>query len=286
MAGLIVVLCAAVWLGGCSAVRLGYNQAPDIAYWWLDGYVDFNDQQTLRAREALGDWFAWHRRTELPQYAALLSKARTEVAAPATADQACRWFDDLNLRFDAAFERALPGLADVMRRLTPAQIAHLERKYADRNETLAEDYLQSDPAERIEARFERALDRIEMIYGRMSDAQRERIAALALRTPFDPERWLAERQRRQQDTLQTLARLSSEQASVEQATVALRGLVQRSRVSPSDDYRAYQQRLVQFNCAFAAQVHNLTTAEQRAEAAAQLKGWEADVRVLAAKAAP
>lgn len=282
----VLVLCAAVWLTGCSAVRLVYNQAPDIAYWWLDSYVDFNDQQTLRAREVLGDWFAWHRRSELPQYAALLSKAQAEVGGPATAEQACRWFDDLNLRFDAAFERALPGLADVMRRLSPAQIAHLERKYADNNERFADDHLQSRPESRVKAQFKRALDRIEMIYGRMSGEQRERIAALAVQTPFDPERWLAERQRRQQDTLQTLARLNSEQATVEQAMVALRGLVQRTRVSPSDDYRAYQQRLVQFNCGFAAQVHNLTTAEQRAEAAGQLKDWEDDAKALAAKAAP
>ena len=283
---LLVTLWAVAWLTGCSAVRLGYDQAPDIAYWWLDGYVDFNDQQTLRAREALGDWFAWHRRTELPHYAALLSRARAEVAAPATAEQACRWFDEVNVRFDAAFERALPGLAGVMGRLSPVQIAHLEHKYADSNETLAEDYLQPDPADRVEARFDRALDRIEMIYGRMNSDQRDRIAALALQTPFDPERWLAERKRRQQDTVQTLSRLNTEQATVEQGVAALRALVQRSRVSPDEGYRAYQQRLVRFNCGFAAQVHNLTTAEQRAEAAGQLKDWEDDARALAAKAAP
>ncbi len=285
-ARLCIALCAVVWLGGCSAVRLGYSQAPNIAYWWLDGYVDFSDQQTPRARAALDDWFAWHRRSELPQYAALLSRARAEVSGPATAEQACRWFDEVNQRFDAAFERALPGLAEVMRRLSPEQIAHLERKYAEINETLADDYLQAPPEARIEARFERALDRFEMIYGRMSREQRERIAVLAVQTPFDPERWLAERRARQQDTLQTLARLNAEQATVEQAMVALRGLVQRSRVSPRDEYRAYQQALIQFNCGFAAQVHNLTTDEQRADAAEQLKDWEDDARAMAAKASP
>lgn len=281
-----IALCAVVWLTGCSAVRLAYNQAPNLTYWWFDSYVDFNDQQTPRAREALDDWFAWHRRTELPQYAVLLARARTEVTGPATAEQACRWFDEVSLRFDAAFERALPGLAEVMRRLSPVQIAHLEHRYAEKNEKLAEDYLQAKPAARIEAQFERALDFIEMIYGRMSREQRDRIAALALQTPFEPERWLAERRARQQDALQTLRRLSDEQASTEQAIVALRGLVHRSRVSPRDDYRSYQLSLIQFNCSFAAQVHNLTTAEQRAEAASQLQGWEDDARALASKAVP
>ena len=283
---LAVTLCVAVWLTGCSAVRLVYSEAPDITYWWLDGYVDFNEQQSLRAKVVLADWFAWHRRNELPRYAALLSRARAEVTGPATSEQACRWFDELNLRFDAAFEQALPGLAEVMRRLSPVQIAHLEHKYADNNEALAEDYLQDRPEARVKTQFKRALDRIEMVYGRMSSAQRDRIAALALQTPFDPERWLAERQRRQQDTLQTLARLNAEQATVEQAMAALRVLVQRSRASPNDEYRAYQQRLVQFNCSFAAQVHNLSTPEQRAKAVDLLKDWEEDARALAAQAKP
>ncbi len=281
---LVIALSVAVWLAGCSATRLVYNQAPEIAYWWLDGYVDFNDVQTLRARESLDDWFAWHRRNELPQYAALLSRAREEVVAPATAEQACRWFDEVNLRIDAAFERALPGLADALRGLSPAQLAHLERKYADSNETFADDYLPTQSEARLKAQFKRALDRIEAIYGRLSRAQRDRVAALALQSPFDPARWLAERRVRQQDALQTLARLATEQASAPQAAAALRTLVQRARVSPSGEYHANQQRLIQFNCGFAAQMHNLTTAEQRAQAAEQLKDWEDDARALAAKA--
>jgi hypothetical protein len=275
------VLC----MTGCSAVRAVYNQAPALSYWWLDGYLDFNGAQSLRARDVLHDWFAWHRRSELPQYAALLARARGEVVAPApaTAAQACGWFDLVNQRFDAAFERALPGLADVLRRLSPEQIEHLKQKYADSNNELADSYLQRQPEARTKANLNRALDRFELVYGSLDNAQRERIALLALKTPFDAERWLAERRARQLDVLQTLTRLNAEQASVDVAAVALRGLVQRSRSSPRDDYRAYQQRLVQFNCGFAAEVHNLTNSEQRSHAAGKLKSWEDDLRALAAQ---
>ena len=40
---------ACLLLAGCSAVRLAYNQAPDLMYWWLNGYVDF-DAEAGRAR--------------------------------------------------------------------------------------------------------------------------------------------------------------------------------------------------------------------------------------------
>ncbi len=279
-----LLLAATALLTGCSAVRIAYNQAPDIVYWWLDGYVDLNDAQTLRAREGLGSWFAWHRRSELPQYAALLARAREQVPNPVTVEQACGWFDEVNARADAAIEHALPPLADVMRTLSEPQLAHLEHKYADSNEELADRFLQRKPDKRRKAQLERAVDRIEMVYGGLDDAQLERIAQLALDTPFDPERWLAERRARQQDVLQTLRRLSAEQASVPQAEAALRGVIQRIRVSPQADYRDYQLRLVRFNCGFAAQVHNLTTPQQRAAAAKRFKGWEDDARTLAAQA--
>lgn len=280
------LLCCAVLLSGCSAVRLGYNHAPDLAYWWLDGYVDFKADQSERAHAAIDDWFQWHRRVELPVYAGMLARAREQVAAPVTAEQACQWFNEARLRFDVALEQALPGVAEVARRLSPQQLAHLEHKYAEINEELVDDYLQPRPEARTRAQLKRALQPIEMLYGRMSISQRERIATLAASTPFDPERWIAERHRRQQDTLQTLARLSAQQASVPQAVEALRALAQRSLVSPVDGYRVYQQRLIQFNCAFAAEVHNLTTSEQRRAAAEQLKEWEDDARALASQARP
>jgi hypothetical protein len=54
--------------------------------------------------------------------------------------------------------------------------------------------------------------------------------------------------------------------------------------SPRDEYRRYAERLSQFNCTFAATLHNATSAAQRQAAGQKLKGWEADLRSLAADA--
>lgn len=265
-------------------MRVAYNQGPTFAYWWFDGYIDFNDAQSPRAEAAIEDWFRWHRREELPLYAELLTQARDQVTGPVSTEQACGWFDVANMRAGAALERALPGLAEVAMRLTPAQFVHLERKYDEVYKNVVKDFLQPDLEARAQARLERALKPIEFVYGDLSDEQRTRVAALAAQTPFEPERWVAERRRRQQDTLQTLRQIAADQPSAEQAMAALRALALRSRASPVADYRTYQQRLIQYNCRFAAEVHNLTTPEQRRAAALQFKDWEDDARALAAKA--
>ena len=44
-------------------------------------------------------------------------------------------------------------------------------------------------------------------------------------------------------------------------------------------------RLVDYNCGYAAALHNLTTAEQRQKAAKKLKGYEDELRALAGEGA-
>jgi uncharacterized coiled-coil protein SlyX len=105
-------------------------------------------------------------------------------------------------------------------------------------------------------------------------------------SPFDPQAWLAERERRQRDTLQTLRRLTAERADRDRTIAALRMLTERMEISQDPAYRAYQQRLAEYNCAFGAQLHNATTPAQRQAAREQLKTWEGDLRALAAPPQP
>ena len=286
-------------LVGCSALRLAYNQGPDWAYWWLDGYVDFNDEQSPRVRDAIGAWFKWHRTTQLPDYVALLAQAQTDALQPLNAAQVCRWIGEVEARMGSAVEQALPAAAELARGLTPQQLQHLERKYAKNNQQFAAEYLQASPAERLQASVKRVVERAEFFYGRLDDEQRARLAQGVATSPFDAELWLAERQRRQQDMLQTLRRLSLSKAPdhpelVEGlssgdvpagvAQAALKALYENALHSPRPAYRAYQRRLARYNCAFAAQMHQLTTPEQRRRVALRLKGWEDDLRTLAGDA--
>lgn len=273
----------AMVLGACTAVRFGYNQGPQLAFWWLDRYIDFDDAQEVKAREAIAEWFRWHRQTQLPDYATLLARAQVDVAEPVTPAQICKWADTIQGRLDAAFDHALPSLSESVRALSPEQVAHVERKYAKNIKEFKSDFLQPDLEDRRHAQIKRVVDRAEMVYGRLNDAQREKIAQLIAESPFDPQAWLVERQRRQQDALQALRKMSVERAGVDEAKMMIRGLYAEMFRSPREPYRAYQQSLKQFNCDFAAQVHNLATAEQRANAVKRFKGWEEDARVLAAQ---
>ena len=279
-------LLALLLLGGCSAVRIGYNQAPTLAWWWIDGYMDFDAEQSPKVKEALNQWFAWHRTTQLPDYAELLAAAQVQVLQPATPAQVCRWSDDLRMRLAAAFVHGVPLAADLLPALKPAQLAQLERRYRKSNQDFEEDFLQQQPEERLQASIKRTIDRVEMLYGRLDERQRQLIAAGVAASPFDAAVWYAERKAVQGETLQTLARLTAggpARADRESNLAGLQALAARVQRTQPGPYRSYQQRLTEYNCAFIAQLHNSTTPAQRQAARGKLKGWEEDLRALAAQ---
>lgn len=268
---------------GCSALRLVYTQAGELSYWWLDGYVDFDEAQTPMAREAIDQWFAWHRRSQLPDYAELLQRAAADAAQDVTPAQACTWFERLRTRADTAVEKALPEAATLAAAFKPEQLRALQRKQAKNNADFRDDFLQPDPQRRLAKSVERAVDRSEQLYGSLDDAQRKRIAQRVAASPFDPERWNEERLRRQRELMQLMTRAQQKPPPARDAIAAdLRLYWKHTLRSVDEGYARYQQALETFNCEFFADIHNRTTPEQRQEAQKRLRGWSDDLRRLSA----
>jgi hypothetical protein len=277
-------LLALAALAGCSMMKFGYGQAGGFAFRWIDGYVELDDAQSLRVRTALGEWFAWHRRTQLPDYADLLARAQGELAADATPERMCAWAGEIRTRIDTALERAIPVVAEVALTLAPAQIAAIEKRNAKANEEWRDDHLQRDPAKRRRAFLQREIERAESFYGGLDPSQREFVARMATSSPYDAELVYAERRQRQQDLLQLLRRLTANGASQAQAEAEIRAWLRSFQRSPRPAYRAYAERVVAHNCAYASALHNGMSGEQRRVAVKKLKGYETDFRALAADA--
>jgi hypothetical protein len=216
----------------------------------------------------------------------LLERARAQVLEPITPATACEWQDTLQRRAETAFNEAVPALAQVALTLSPAQLQRIERRLAEKNQDFRDENLPSDPAERQKVTLKRGLKRVEMLYGRLSNAQRDGMARGLAASPFDGELWDAERRARQQDLLRLLRALDAHSPNAQPAAqAALRRWGEQTGRSPRPAYRAYQERLDDYNCRLAAQIHNATTPAQRQAAQATLKGWEDDLRSLRLQAA-
>ena len=268
-------------LGGCSAVRLSYGQGPLLAYWWLDSQVDFTAEQAPLVRSALADWFAWHRSTQLPDYAQALGELAAAAAGPVSPSQVCQQIEAWQRRAERAADRALPAAAEQVRTMTAEQLHHIERKQAERQKELAAEHLQADQAERQKAALARSLGRFESMYGTLDEAQRQQLAAALAASPFDPERWLSERRLRTADFLRNVRQWQAEQADSATVQAGLRRLAGEMLRSPRAEYRDYSQRLQAANCNLIAQLHNSANPAQRQRAVGRLQGWQADLQALA-----
>lgn len=282
---IIGALLAAAVLASCSAIKLGYSAVDDMAYFWLDGYLAFGDEQGARVREDLQRLHAWHRAQELPRVAELLGRMEQMAPQSITPAQVCALVPELQARLMAVADQAEPAIVRTALTLTPRQLRHLQRKSAENNRKWREEWIDITPGELKQKRFKQTADRLEMIYGTLDEAQRAALRAGLERSVFDPQRTLAERQRRQADLQQILHRLAGSQTPLPEARAALRGYLERSLRSPDPAYRAYQQAQQDEGCQLISAVHGAASAAQREQAVRRLRAYQRDLRELS-NAAP
>ena len=279
------LLAVVLLLPACGAVKIAYNQAPDLAYWYFDGYADFNAAQSLQIKADLTRLQAWHRQTQLPGYAQLLQDTQRLVRGDISPAQACTIFADVRRKLLTVVERAEPSGVLMAASLDASQLQHMERRYAKGNVEYRDDFLEGRPEAVRKRRLKKTISRAEMLYGRLDDSQTALLGRMIDQSSFDAARTYTERLRRQRDALETFRQLLPASTSAAEKGVkaarAVNGLVERTINSPDASYRDYAEKLTADNCKSFSEFHNSTTAAQRSKAVATLNDYEKDARALA-----
>jgi hypothetical protein len=276
-----LIILTALALAGCGAVRLAYQGAPQFTWWWLDGQFDFTSEQETQVKAAIDKWFAWHRVQQLPDYVRFLSVVDQRTQQAVDSAQMCAFYDDARSRLQPALDQALELAADIVPLLGPAQVRAFEKSLAKTTADMRKDFLQGDLDERRSKQLDRTITRYERLYGRLTEGQRRLVAQQLQGSPFDAQAWLADRERRQRDMLTQLRRWVAERPDRATLLAGLKALAERSETSTDTSYRAQQQRMREFTCRTAAELHNTTQAEQREALRRQLRTWSGDLRALA-----
>jgi len=285
---------ALVLLAGCSLVGLGYNRLPDLGLLWLNQRLPLTDAQTAQVRADMAELLAWHRRTQLPATADLLRRWQAMATADIGAADACREWAQVRGLLDTLAQQAVPALARLASTLTAEQIVELQRSQRQDNDAFRE----ANSAVRrgwfapahaatpaplnaqagLDKRLDTLRDRYRQLYGSLTDAQVDLLRQSLQASAFEPERTLAERERRQAELLDGLrAPPPSDPAEARKRVQAwLAGLSD----SPLPGHNAYAQRLIRDGCEQFAALHRTTDAGQRAHAVRTLKAHETDLRAL------
>jgi hypothetical protein len=281
----LIRICAAVvvvgLLSGCNALKLGYNHVDQVAFWWLDGYVRFDDSQNRRVREDISRLHRWHRNQELPQLVALLASAAQLATGNVTTDQTCALAATVRDRIGAVADQMEPAAVTLALGLSAGQLLNLQTKYEDNNRDYRKEWIALDPGSREDKRLRMFQDRIESMYGSLDEGQVKVLRGELQNSVFDPALQLRLRQRRQADILQTLRRLAGQPMPLAQARTEVHGLLQRGLLPTDHLARSHQEAALLNGCQTLAAVHNSTTPRQRQFAVRRLRAYQRDLEELA-----
>lgn len=156
----LVLLLSLVLSAGCTNSKLIisplYNRLDDQIRGEFNKLGDWNEEQTAQFEAALGTYHVWHRQSELPKYATLISNAARSVAQPGitTEMDVKNWLGTAEQYSRAAREcHPINFLFDLTKSITDKQVNFIERRFAREQRKNRDKYSSRTPEERIEYRL-------------------------------------------------------------------------------------------------------------------------------------
>jgi hypothetical protein len=175
---LLIAICAP--LASCSATRIAYDNADTALRFMVASYLELDPEQTEDLRQRIVQFHQWHRRNELPAYAALLRSASERAGRGITTEDVAWGLANLRSRYRSFGAKAAEDAAPVLATLAPEQVAALEHRFAENNQKYAKAFLAADGEKRRRAQARRMLDRFRDFAGDLTPDQEARIERFAL----------------------------------------------------------------------------------------------------------
>jgi len=268
---------AAAWLlAGCTALRLAYDNADTYLLFRANSYLDLDAKGSDELDERIDEFFAWHRRTALPQYARLSEEAAKRVTRGLSREDLVWGYDSLVAQARQSLRFAAERVAPLLDRLTPQQVAYMEKRFAEDNRKFAREYLRGSEAEKRKRRTKRLEERLEDWVGNLSSVQAEKVKQFSERMPLYDELRAKDRQRMQAEFVDMIRK--------REAQKRLPDWIANWDHGRDPAHLAASERFRQEYLALLLELDKTLAPEQRNRAAATLRRYAEDFRVLARRA--
>jgi hypothetical protein len=282
-ARLLFLVALMVLAAGCSTIRFTYNHGDTLLYWWLNAYIDLDNDQSDWVKKDIDKLFQWHRATQLRDYAGLLSKMQRQMGdGNVTQEELLSDYRDIKARTELLAFKALPQLADLAMSIKPDQIGQMEQKFAKNNDKFRREFMSGSVEDQHKARFKKAMDQFSLWFGGFSREQEAQLRKASDARPLDNEIWLQERILRQKKIVALLRRVHDQKLNKEQTMSAVHDTLREffDRMD-APERKAFFDAYVDNTSKFILTAIKLTTPEQKAHAQKRMQGWIDDFNALA-----
>ncbi len=275
---LLLLLVALV--AGCSALRLGYQQADALLAWRANDYFDLDPLQKREFNARLERLLIWHRYEQLPDYAVFLNAAIGKARHGLEHDDITWFVDGFKARHRVIVNHGIVDATAMLATLAPGQIVALQKKWDQDNRKFErENDLDGTADKRKRTRLKKTLSRINDWAGSLTWEQEQKIAALLDAIPLIEHLRHADRIRRQQEFLQLLKLRANPQEFQPKLQAWLLNW-ERGRTS---EYEQLSNEVYEKRIQFYLAVDGLLTPGQRQIVLHRLQGYADDCKALSEK---
>ena len=272
---ILLVLAAALVASGCSTLRFAYENADTYLRWKAGTYVDLQGDEADELDDRIDEFHDWHRKNALPKYVRLVREASLRFDDGLSRQDLDWGYDSLRGQTRESLRKAAELAAPMLDRLTPAQVAQIERRLADENRQFQRDYLRGSERDRRRKRAKFVTDRLEDWVGKLSQAQTERVREYAERMPLIDELRERDRKRLQGEVLGVIRARQARERLPELIANWERGR-EPAYVKGLESWRGeYFQLLIE--------IDRSLSPEQRRRALGNLRRYAEDFEALAAR---
>ena len=270
-----VALALAIALSGCSALRLGYNNADTLIGWRAGQYFGFEDEQKTDFERRVQRFLAWHRKTELPRYTRFADDLANRLTRGVSQADLVWGYDAFQAYLRQSLRAGTGEIGGLLDALTPEQIGRFQERLEKENREFAKEYRLGEALEeRRAARVKRNVERLEDWFGPLTEAQMERVALYSRQAPLDDELRLRDRRRLQRELLAMLKAREARKSLVQWAVAWNQNREPAYETLRKENRQEYYGMLLDLD--------KTLSPEQRAKAVRRLRDFAGDFTALSA----
>jgi len=265
-------------LTACGVAGLAYNNAPMLASYYADDWLDLTTEQRDWLKPRVATLLEWHRANELPVYRKLLAEASTTLDNSANpAPEISRLYAESRQAFQRITIQALPDMVALVQKVELQQISYLEKKFASDNRKLAREMGEPNEA-RLTKRVERNIGRFESWMGKLTPAQIDLIKQYAANVPDTESLRLEDRRRWQREFISFLKSKPTEASAETELRLLLFAPNKRRGLAYSTAWQRQQDASLQLTADLFAIA--ITNPKQKQAIQKKLAGYASDVSSL------
>lgn len=271
----LLAILAALTLGGCSGVRLVYDNIDTFIRWRMLQFLDVHDAQADELDEDIARFMRWHRAKALPKYARDAEEAARRLADGLSQDDLVWGYDASVAHARESVRVAVQEVAPLLDRLTPEQIQHMEQRVAEENRKFARENLRGSERQRREKRSREIVERMETWVGALSQAQVERVEQFSSHAPLLGEMRDRDNKRLQGEVLAIIRAHEARKRLADRVANWETGRDPAYAAARAANRQEFERMLLDLD--------RLGTDEQRARLVAGLRRYAEEFRALAAR---